>query len=124
MFKHAKVFPSFSVDDLGAAKRFYSQTLGLETTERPEGLDLRLGMGAHAFVYAKKDHVPATFTILNFPVADVERAVDELTKAGVRFERYGAGPLETDSKGIACGGGKKIAWFKDPAGNFLSVLEE
>jgi hypothetical protein len=83
---------------------------------------LQLATGATVFVYPKADHVPATFTILNFPVADIERAVDELATAGVRFEHYG-GELETDAKGIFRGGGPLIAWFKDPAGNILSVLE-
>jgi catechol 2,3-dioxygenase-like lactoylglutathione lyase family enzyme len=124
MFKHSKAFASFSVNDLQATRQFYGKTLGLDVSERPEGLDLHLGVGSHAFVYPKPDHVPATFTILNFPVKDVDRAVDDLTKAGVRFEIYRSGPLETDSRGVARCEGKKIAWFKDPSGNYLSVLEE
>ena len=124
MLKHSKAFSSYSVKDLQATKRFYGDVLGLDVAERPEGLELRLGLGSHVFVYPKPDHVAATFTILNFPVRDVERAVDELTKAGVAFERYSSGPLETDGKGIARPEGKRIAWFKDPSGNFLSVLEE
>jgi len=124
MFKHSKAFPSFSVNDLQAARQFYGNTLGLDLSERPEGLELHLGIGAHAFAYRKPDHVPATFTILNFPVKNIDTAVDDLTKAGVRFEVYGAGPIETDSRGISRQDGMKIAWFKDPAGNFLSVIEQ
>ncbi len=123
MFKNTKAFSSFSVDDLEKAKEFYGQTLGLEVSESMEGLSLHLAGGNEIFVYPKTDHNPATFTILNFPVDDVEQAVDNLTSLGVRFEIYNDGELKTDNKGIFHGG-PKVAWFKDPAGNFLSVLEE
>src|SRR4051794_28336083 len=116
MLRDAKAFPGFSVDDLGRAKQFYEETLGLEVSEDPAGLILLLGSGGRVFVYPKSNHLPATFTILNFPVEDIERAVDELTAAGVRFERYDGIP--SDEKGISRGGGgPNIAWFKDPAGN-------
>jgi catechol 2,3-dioxygenase-like lactoylglutathione lyase family enzyme len=122
MLGDSKAFSGFAVDDLGRAKTFYEGTLGLRVTEEPEGLVLHLGSGATVFVYPKSDHIPATFTVLNFPVDDTERAVDQLTAAGVRFERY-EGELQTDSKGIYRGPGPLIAWFKDPAGNIFSVLE-
>jgi catechol 2,3-dioxygenase-like lactoylglutathione lyase family enzyme len=124
MFKNTKAFSGFSVDDLRKAKAFYSQTLGLEVSELPEGLELQIANGAGIFIYPKPNHTPATFTILNFPVDDIEQAVNELTKRGVRFEHYNQGDLKTDEKGIARGPGPNIAWFKDPAGNILSVLEE
>ena len=123
MFKESKAFASFSADDIPAAKRFYAETLGLDVTEEMGGLGLHLGGGTEVMIYPKPDHTPATFTVLNFPVDDVERAVDELTAAGVRFEQYGE-DIQTDEKGIARPGddGPTIAWFKDPAGNILSVL--
>jgi len=124
MFKDTKAFSGFSVNDLKKAKEFYSQTLGLEVSERPEGLELHIRGGTRIFVYPKPNHTPATFTILNFPVANVEQAVDRLTELGVRFEHYDQGNLKTDKKGIARGAGPDIAWFKDPAGNILSVLQE
>ena len=123
MLKNSKAFSGFSVDDLQRAKEFYGGTLGLDVAEQPEGLELHVGNGSRIFVYQKANHVPATFTILNFPVENVDRAVDELTRRGVRFEVYDQGELKTDKRGIFTGGGPKIAWFKDPAGNFLSVLE-
>jgi catechol 2,3-dioxygenase-like lactoylglutathione lyase family enzyme len=123
IFKKTRAFSSFSVDDLPEAKEFYSETLGLEVIEKPMGLELHIAGGAKIFVYGKKDHQPATFTILNFPVDDVEEAVDELKRRGVRFEKYDQKDMKTDEKGIARGDGPTIAWFKDPAGNFLSVLE-
>ena len=123
MFKDANAFSGFSVDDLAGAKAFYGETLGLNVSENPAGLELQLGGGGTVFVYPKgRQHTPASFTILNFPVEDIERAVDELTAAGVQFERYDG--LEQDDRGIARGGGPNIAWFKDPAGNILSVLEQ
>lgn len=118
MLGDSNAFSSFSVDDLAAAKRFYGDTLGLKIDEQPEGLGLQLPTGGRVFLYPKEDHVPATFTVLNFPVDDIEKAVDELAGAGVTFERY----PDTDAKGINRGMGPNIAWFKDPAGNFLSVL--
>ena len=123
MFKNTKAFSSFSVDDLKKAKTFYSEVLGLEVSEQEEGLRLNAG-GNAVFAYPKPNHEPATFTILNFQVDDVEKAVDALTARGVRFERYDDDNLKTDSKGISRDPrGPTIAWFKDPAGNFLSVLE-
>jgi catechol 2,3-dioxygenase-like lactoylglutathione lyase family enzyme len=123
MFKDANAFSGFSVDDLERAKEFYGKTLGLTVTENPAGLELQLGAGGTVFVYPKDNHEPATFTILNFPVSDIEQAVDGLVAAGVRFERYDGAPQ--DDRGIARGGGgPNIAWFKDPAGNILSVLEQ
>lgn len=124
MFEDTKAFASFSVDDLAKAKEFYGETLGLEVSEMPQGLQLNIPGGAQTFIYPKDDHTPATFTILNFPVDDVEKVVDDLTKRGVRFEIYDQPGLKTDAKGIArAEEGPTIAWFKDPAGNILSVLE-
>jgi len=125
MFKNTKAFSSFSVDSLEKAKQFYGQVLGLEISDVPEGLELHLAGGNNIFVYPKDNHVPATFTILNFLVDDVDKAVDQLVQAGVKFETYDSEQMKTDEKGIARGNGKgpSIAWFKDPAGNFLSVLE-
>lgn len=127
MFKNTKAFSGFSVDDLIKAKKFYGQTLGLDVTETKEGLGLRIAGGGEVFIYPKPNHTPATFTILNFPVNDIEQVVDQLTKLGVRFESY-EGEMKTDEKGIfrgaARGEGPNIAWFKDPAGNILSVLEQ
>jgi catechol 2,3-dioxygenase-like lactoylglutathione lyase family enzyme len=123
MFKAANAFSGFSVDDLERAKQFYGETLGLNVSENPAGLELQLGGGARVFVYPKPNHEPATFTVLNFPVANIDQAVDDLTAAGVRFERYEG--MESDERGISRGGGgPTIAWFKDPAGNILSVLEQ
>jgi catechol 2,3-dioxygenase-like lactoylglutathione lyase family enzyme len=118
-------FSGFSVDDLDRARRFYEETLGLRVSDVPEMgglLRLHLGSGAQVVVYAKPDHTPATFTVLNFPVPDVEKAVDELTARGVRFERYEDPP--TDEKGIMRAGGPLIAWFTDPAGNVFSVIQQ
>jgi catechol 2,3-dioxygenase-like lactoylglutathione lyase family enzyme len=127
MLKDSKAFSSFSVDDSQKAKTFYGQTLGLEVFEVPEMqglLQLRLAGGHVVFIYPKANHVPATFTVLNFPVSDVEQTVDKLTRLGVRFERYDDKDIKTDAKGIARGQGPDIAWFKDPAGNILSVLKQ
>jgi len=125
MFKSTKAFSGFSVDDLGRAKQFYGETLGLEVSEDEEMdvLTLHIAGDRPTLVYAKDDHEPATFTILNFPVDDVEQAVAELTRRGVSFERYAGTDLETDEQGIFRGGGPVIAWFKDPAGNVLSVIQ-
>lgn len=127
MLKESKAFSSFSVDDLKKAKEFYGQKLGLEVSETNEGLGLQIAGGSKIFIYPKANHTPATFTVLNFPVDDIEQAVDELSGRGVRFESY-EGELKTDKKGIfrgaARGEGPNIAWFKDPAGNILSVLEQ
>jgi len=124
MFKHTKAFSSFSVNDIEKAKEFYSKTLGLDVAENPMGLiELKIS-GNNIMVYPKPNHEPATFTVLNFPVEDVEKAVDELTAKGVVFEQY-EGEIKTDEKGISRdNGGPTIAWFKDPAGNILSVLQE
>jgi catechol 2,3-dioxygenase-like lactoylglutathione lyase family enzyme len=124
MFKDSKAFGSFSVNDLAKARDFYGRTLSLEVKETPEGLELHFAGGATVFLYPKSNHTPATFTVLNFPVANVEQAVDQLTRQGVRFERYDLPDMKTDAKGIARDArGPTIAWFKDPAGNILSVLE-
>lgn len=122
IFKNTKAFSSFSVNDLEEAKKFYGQTLGLEVSESEEGLNLQIKGGNDVFIYPKPNHVPATFTVLNFVVDDVDRTADELSKLGIRFQIYNKGDLKTDDKGIFQGK-PKIAWFKDPAGNFLSVLE-
>jgi len=124
MFKDTNAFSGFSVDDMSKAKAFYGQTLGLEVSEAYGLLELHLASGSKVLIYPKPNHTPATFTILNFPVDNVEEAVEKLTKRGVRFEIYNEKDLKTDEKGIFHGGGPKIAWFKDPAGNILSVLEE
>jgi catechol 2,3-dioxygenase-like lactoylglutathione lyase family enzyme len=126
MFKDSKAFSGFAVKDLAAAKAFYGDKLGVEVSEEPMGvLGLHLGSGATVLVYPKEDHVPATYTILNFPVADVEAAVDKLIAAGVKMEHYDSPGIKTDAKGIARGGGgPTIAWFTDPSGNILSVLDE
>lgn len=119
MFKNTKAFSSFSVKDIGKAKEFYSQTLGLEVAETSGEmsglLSLHIAGGNDILIYPKPDHTPATFTILNFPVDNVEDAVEELTSRGVRFEIYDEDELKTDEKGIFRGEGPKIAWFKDPA---------
>jgi len=124
MFTDTKAFSGFSVDDLAGAKEFYGGTLGLRITEMPEMggfLTLEIAGDRPVLVYEKPDHRPATFTILNFPVDDIDAAVDELTSRGVVFERYDIG--QVDDKGIHRGDdGPPIAWFKDPAGNVLSVL--
>jgi catechol 2,3-dioxygenase-like lactoylglutathione lyase family enzyme len=124
MFKDTKAFSGFSVDDIPKAKAFYGETLGLDVSEDHGMLNLHIATGADILVYPKGDqHTPATYTILNFPVENIERAVDELTKKGVRFEHYNMPDFKTDEKGMARGNGPNIAWFKDPAGNILSVLE-
>lgn len=126
MFKATKAFSSFSSNDIPAARKFYGETLGLETSEPMDGmLSLKLGNGSEVIIYPKDDHTPATFTVLNFPVDDVEAAVGKLKEHGVRFEHYDEPDLKTDADGISRGnGGPVIAWFKDPAGNILSVIQE
>jgi catechol 2,3-dioxygenase-like lactoylglutathione lyase family enzyme len=122
MFATTKAFSGFSVDDIPAAKRFYGDTLGLNLTEENGLLALHIAGSQNIMVYGKPDHTPASFTILNFPVEEIDRAVDELTDRGVRFERYDG--FDQDDRGIdRSGDGPPIAWFKDPAGNILSVLE-
>ena len=122
MFKHTKAFSGFSVNDLEKAKHFYGEILGLEVSESM-GLELHIEGGNNILIYPKPDHTPATFTILNFPVTDIERAVKELKEKGITFESY-EGPIKTGEDGIFRGGGPLIAWFKDPAGNILSILEQ
>jgi predicted enzyme related to lactoylglutathione lyase len=124
MLKDSRAFSGFSVNDIEKAKEFYGRTLGLKTSESRGLLHLHFAGGTTVLVYPKPNHVPATFTILNFPVHNIDVAVEELTKRGVRFEIYDEGALKTDQKGVFRGGGPLIAWFKDPAGNVLSVLEE
>ncbi len=121
MLGSSPAFHGFSVDDLEAAHTFYTDTLGLEVTRENGMLFLHLAQGTRTLVYPKPDHVPATYTILNFPVPDVEAAVDALTQRGVAFQRY---PWVEDPRGIQRGYGPMIAWFTDPAGNVLSVIEE
>ena len=124
MFKGAKAFPSFSVNDLNKAKQFYGDTLGLEVNELPEGLDVKLANNLNVFLYPKPNHTPATFTVLNFPVNNIDDAVDEPKNLGVRLEHYDMAEIRTDDKGIMRGPGPQIAWFKDPSGNVLSVIQE
>jgi predicted enzyme related to lactoylglutathione lyase len=124
MLETSKAFSSFSVNDLGKAREFYGKTLGLQVSGGPEGvLVLTLSDGARAIMYPKSNHQPATFTVLNFPVESVEKTVEELSRRGVQFEVYDESSLKTDARGISRGNGPTIAWFKDPAGNILSVLE-
>jgi catechol 2,3-dioxygenase-like lactoylglutathione lyase family enzyme len=133
MLKHAKAVSGFAVDDMPRAKEFYGGTLGLDVADAalgvdgadvPAGLELHLGSGTRVLVYPKPDHTPATFTILNFIVEDIERAVDALTARGVRFEHYETG-TKTDAKGIhRTPEVRPVAWFRDPAGNILSIVQE
>lgn len=126
MFKAKSAFSGFSVNDLAKARTFYTETLGLSVENDGVGIRLHLPGGATVFAYPKPDHQPATFTILNFAVDDIDAAVDDLASRGVQFEHYDNG-AKTDEKGILRGRaqnrGPDIAWFKDPAGNFLSVIE-
>jgi catechol 2,3-dioxygenase-like lactoylglutathione lyase family enzyme len=122
MLKETTTFSTFAVPDVPRAKQFYAETLGLDVADEMDGLRLKLRPG-NVFVYPKDDHVPANFTVLNFEVADIDAAVDELTAAGVRFERYEG--FDQDEKGIArVDQGPAIAWFTDPAGNILAVISE
>ncbi len=122
MFQDTKAFSGLASNDIPATKDFYSNVLGLRVTEEYGMLRLHLATGAVILIYPKDNHIPATYTVLNFPVSNIEEAVDELTKRGVQFEHYESG--SQDAKGIFRGGGPLIAWFKDPAGNILSVIEE
>jgi catechol 2,3-dioxygenase-like lactoylglutathione lyase family enzyme len=123
MFADIKAFSGFAVPDIEQARRFYADTLGLRVSEENGLLILHIAGDRDIVVYPKPDHTPASFTILNFPVADVEGTVDALTERGVRFERYDGEGFEQDDKGIQRGTGPLIAWFRDPAGNILSVIQ-
>ena len=122
MFGNTKAFSGFAVDDLEAARKFYAETLGLDTSEQYGLLTLHLAGGRDTLVYPKPDHQPASYTILNFQVDDIDAAVDELARRGVSLERYEG--MGQDEKGINRVGGPYIAWLKDPAGNILAVLQE
>jgi catechol 2,3-dioxygenase-like lactoylglutathione lyase family enzyme len=122
MLANTKAFSGFAVDDMEKAREFYGETLGLKTSEENGLLTLHLAGDRPTLVYPKPDHEPANYTILNFPVDDIDEAVDRLAERGVRFERYDG--FDQDEKGISRGMGPNIAWFKDPAGNILAVLEE
>jgi len=123
VLRESKAFSGFSVDDISKAEEFYGRTLGLKVSKSNGLLRLHLAGGNTVLIYPKPNHAPATFTILNFPVENVDKAVDKLTKRGVRFEVYNLPDIKTDEKGIMRGNGPTIAWFKDPAGNILAVLE-
>jgi catechol 2,3-dioxygenase-like lactoylglutathione lyase family enzyme len=123
MFEHTKAFSGFSADDIAKARQFYGETLGVRVSEESGLLWLHLAGDRDTLIYPKENHTPATYTVLNFEVEDADKAVDELTARGVRFERYEG--TEQDGKGISrAAGGPAIAWFKDPAGNILSVIQE
>jgi predicted enzyme related to lactoylglutathione lyase len=124
MLRASNAFSGFSVNDVPAAMKFYGDTLGLKVSEDHGIMTINLANGGSVIAYPKDNHEPATFTVLNFPVPDVDKAVDALNKKGVKFERYDMGEIKTDAKGIMRGNGPTIAWFKDPAGNILSVLDE
>src|SRR3984885_1206531 len=122
MFTNTRAFSGFAVGDLQAAQKFYGDVLGINTSERNGLLTLHLAGGRDTLVYPKPGHVPADYTILNFPVEDIDAAVEELVARGGQIERYDG--FEQDERGIFRGGGPLIAWFKDPAGNVLAVLQE
>jgi predicted enzyme related to lactoylglutathione lyase len=122
VFENTKAFSGFSVDDIASAKKFYGETLGVRVSEQNGLLRLHIAGDRDTLVYAKEQHTPATFTILNFPVDDIELAVEELSARGIEFERYEG--MAQDEKGISRGGGPLVAWFKDPAGNILSILQQ
>ena len=126
MFKATGAFSGFSVNDTKKAQEFYSNILGIDARDTGMGLQLTLPGGSDVFAYPKPNHVPATFTILNFKVDDIDKAVDELTQAGVKFERYEGMPQDEKGimRGLAHQMGPDIAWFKDPAGNILSILQQ
>ena len=121
MLRNSHAFSGFSTNDVEKTRAFYADTLGLDVVEEVGALRLRLAGGATVFIYPKDNHEPATYTALNFPVPNIDEAVDELTRAGIRFERYEG--LEQDERGITRGDEPRIAWFKDPTGNILSVLQ-
>ena len=124
MLADSKAFSGFSVNDIEKAKEFYGRTLGLKVSESNRLLTLHLAGGNNVLIYPKPNHTPATFIVLNFPMDDVDQAVDELTERGVRFEIYDLPEIKTDKKGIMRGNGPTIAWFKDPSGNILSMIEQ
>ena len=128
MLKNTKAFSSLSVDDIKKAKEFYGKTLDLKVKETMQGLDLTLPNGSNVFIYPKPNHIPATFTVLNFKVDNIDKAVSDLKQIGIQIELYDTKEMKADNSGIyrgkAVGQGPDIAWFKDPAGNVLSVLEE
>jgi catechol 2,3-dioxygenase-like lactoylglutathione lyase family enzyme len=122
IIKSSKAFSGFSTNDIGAARAFYGDTLGLDVSEENGMLSLHLSGGTNVLIYPKDDHQAATYTVLNFPVDDINSAVDELTERGVQFERYEG--MEQDERGVMRGWGPPIAWFTDPAGNVISLLED
>ncbi len=122
MLARSPAFSGLSSNDIPATRRFYAETLGLEVTEENGNLTLHLGSGVQVLIYPKDDHQPASYTCLNFPVPDVDAAVDELLRRGVKFEHYGP-EFGQDERGVMRGNGPTIAWFTDPAGNILSVIE-
>lgn len=125
MLKSKKAFSSFSVNDLNKAKEFYQNTLGLDVSEGEMGiLEINIAGAIPIMIYPKPDHSPASFTVLNFLVDNIEQTVQEFNSKGIEFEQYDFDGLKTDEKGISRGNGPTIAWFKDPAGNILSILEE
>ncbi len=127
MFKNSDAFSSFSTNDLEESKEFYEKNLGLTVVEEKEVgiLILKFSNGARVMIYPKNgQHTPATFTVLNFPVDDIELAVDDLVKKGIQFEQYRGNYMQTNEKGITVAEGTKMAWFKDPAGNFLALMQE
>ncbi|MBR1220736.1 VOC family protein [Bradyrhizobium sp. U87765 SZCCT0131] len=124
MLATSKAISGFSTDDVARSRAFYGEVLGLNVSKRDGLLKLHLGGGTTVVIYPKPNHAPASFTVLNFPVPDVDAAVDGLTGRGVRFEIYDMPGLKTDAKGIMRGNGPTIAWFKDPAGNILSVIDQ
>lgn len=125
MLTDSKAFSGFSVNDPEAARQFYGETLGLPIEDRDAGMfTLKLAGDRDTLVYPSPNHQPGSYTVLNFPVEDIESAVDELAARGVAFETYAGTQMATDDKGIFRGGGPLIAWFKDPAGNTLSVIEQ
>ncbi len=128
MFKQSKAFSGFSVNDIEEAKKFYGDIIGLDVFDNGMGLELRIVDSTPIFVYPKQDHIPASFTILNFPVDDINKTVDDMVAKGIEFIRYNSIPDMQDERGIMRGAaanmGPDIAWFKDPSGNVLSVLSE
>ncbi|RNL53211.1 VOC family protein [Pedobacter jejuensis] len=125
MLKNSKAFSSFAVNDIQKAKEFYQDTLGLKVVDNPMGLiELKVLDSSNILIYPKPNHEPATFTVLNFPVENINDVVDKLIEKGISFEQYDEEYLKTNEKGISSGtGGPSIAWFKDPSGNILSILE-